>query len=268
MSLTIVLPIHGRPEFVERFLGLKLPYRTHLLTEPGFLDKIARGIDKVTTPYVMLADCDDFPIPAGINDSIAFLNGHPDFVCASGRVEGVWLFPNKLTGPLRMRSRQYSIYDTVIPYAQASINERVLLGFRNSWSYYGVYRTQALQTIWKEVAQYNFTDLMVHEKFCAMRTLTLGKVYGDGRVTSLIRQYATSQVAVGRSDWRKTYNDHERRSVLAHMAKLGVDTAMLNYAWSEWYEEREQSFYGHPVRKWLGRTFPFLRKLAPLLEMR
>lgn len=268
MKLTIVLPIHGRPQFVDRFMGLGLPWPVVQLTEPGFLDKIANGLATVTTPYVMLADCDDFPQEKGIAEAIKWLDRYPQFVCASGRIEGVWLFPDKLTGPFRMRSRQYAIYDTPGIYDHDDISDRVLAGFRNSWSYYGVYRTEVLQKIWREVAYFNFTDLMVHEKFCAMRALTLGKVAGLGWVTSLIRQYGTSQGAASRADWMKFYSAKEQDEVTQFMEHLGVDGAALTHAWAAWYAERYKTTYGHPVRKWFGRTFPFLRKLAPLLEIR
>lgn len=266
-KLTIVLPIHGRQDFVWRFLDLHLPYPMTQLLGAGWFTKIANGLDSVTTPYAMLVDCDDFPQARGLDSCIRFLDDNPDYVCASGRIRGIWIFPNQVTGPFKIKSRQYSPYDTPALYCADSVNERVLEGFANSWSYYAVYRTEALRTIWRECVEHNFTDLMVHEKFCAMRTLTLGKAVCFEHCTSLVRQYGTSQVAVTRADWLRTYSQPEVSMVIRHMHRLGVNIAYLQPAWNAWYAERYRAFYGHPMRKWLGRQIPVLRKLSPLLEI-
>lgn len=266
-KLTIVLPIHGRWDFVARFQALNLPFPSIDLPGPGWFAKIADGLECVATPYVMLADCDDFPQPRGLDSCIRFLDDNPDYVCASGRIRGVWIFPNQLTGPFKIKSRQYSPYDKPALYCADSVNDRVLEGFANSWSYYAVYRTEALRTIWQECVIHDFKDLMIHEKFCAMRCLTLGKAASFSHCTSLIRQYGTSQVAATRADWIKNYSAKEHCLVLDLMGELGVDRYALDVAWSQWYAERYKAFYGHPARKWLGRKFPFLRKLSPLLEI-
>ena len=47
----------------------------------------------------------------------------------------------------------------------------------------------------------NLSDLQLHEKFCAMRTLTLGKAYSDPATIAYLRQYWTSHQYPFATDW-------------------------------------------------------------------
>src|SRR5262249_39206561 len=139
--LTIVLPLKGRPLFTLRFLWhankARLPCRfliadgevhselEKLLQDPrktfpdldleyirypddaNFTDyytKMADAIARVRTPYVKIADNDDFLAAAGLECCVDFLETHPDYVCCSGGVGGFSLHVARrdselLTGP-------------------------------------------------------------------------------------------------------------------------------------------------------------------------
>src|SRR5205807_1553040 len=127
-------------------------------------------------------------------------------------------------------------------YDQATPNERVLVGFANSWSYYAVYRTEALRKIRRGVVALALKDLQVHEKFCAMETLRLGKAICFPHITSYLRQYETSTrntdivkdwlVRVTRNEWAV-----DVLKVLKVMAACGVDEIALERAWIKWYND-------------------------------
>ena len=143
------------------------------------------ALQRVQTPYVMLADNDDFLAFTGLERSLDFLDANPDYVCCGGGIGGFAVYSRKfpgfggLCGPLNRLAYRYMPYDRSLDLDSPSAAERLARGLRNSWSYYAVFRSSALATIWREVAEINLSDLQLHEKYCAMRTLTLGKARSD-----------------------------------------------------------------------------------------
>ena len=123
--LTIILPLRGRPLFTLRFLwhanAARLPYKfiiadgevrqelSHLLensaklfpdidveyirypddTDFGrYFAKMTDALQRVQTPYAMLADNDDFLALTGLERSLDFLDANPDYVCYGGGIGG------------------------------------------------------------------------------------------------------------------------------------------------------------------------------------
>ncbi len=172
-----------------------------------FFAKVADALAHVTTPYAVIADNDDFPLLAGVEHSLDYLDSSPDYVCCGGGIAGFSVYaqkdeqPSGLLGPLNRLAFRYAPYDRSIDLGSDSMTERLVQGLRISWSYYAVFRTEALWTVWREVAELNLSDLQLHEKFCAMRTLTLGKARSDGSTIAYLRQYWTSSQFAFVSDW-------------------------------------------------------------------
>jgi glycosyltransferase domain-containing protein len=169
--------------------------------------KMADVLARVRTPYVMLADNDDILMFTGIERSLDFLDSSPDYVCCGGGIGGFSVYSGKepslggLLGPLNRIAYRYMPYDRSIDLNAVSVTDRLLQGLRNSWSYYAVFRSPALLTIWREVADMHLSDLQLHEKFCAMRTLTLGKARSDAATIGYLRQYWTSTRSAFDKDW-------------------------------------------------------------------
>src|SRR5690242_16536738 len=123
--LTILLRLKGRPLFTLRFLfhanRARMPFR--FLVADGevrpplcdildnaakyfpnidiaylrypddtslsrFYAKMHDALGRVSTPYVMLADNDDFLGPAGLERAMKFLDSHPDYVCCGTGIAG------------------------------------------------------------------------------------------------------------------------------------------------------------------------------------
>lgn len=242
--LTVVLPLRGRPLFTLRFLwhaNLACSHYKFIVADgqvntalarliensraifPNldveyvrypddtnfgvFYSKMFNAMQRVQTPYAMVADNDDFLMSTGIERSIEFLDSNSDYVCCAGAIGGFgvhnWDFPDLegLRGRVSRLVWRYSPYDQSIDLRSPLAVERLMLGLRNTWSYFGVFRTPTLTEVWREAAEMNLSDLLLQEKFLAMRALTLGKAKSDPSAFGYFRQYGTSLSLAFRDDW-------------------------------------------------------------------
>jgi glycosyltransferase domain-containing protein len=237
--LTIILPLRGRHLFTLRFLWhaneARLPYRI-LIADGQVNEAVARHIEnsrsvfpnldidyvryphdtgysryfakmadamaRVRTPYAMLADNDDFLGPSGIERALDFLEANPDYVGALGQPVGFSAYSGfdapggGIYGRLN-RLRTYPCKDVCAP----SIAERLRQGGLSLLMYYSVYRTGALIALWREDREIDFSDLMLHETYHAMRTLTFGKVHADKATITYFSQIGTSTSSDPTRDW-------------------------------------------------------------------
>ncbi len=239
-DLTIILPLKGRPLHTLRWLWhadrIGFPYHIIIadgevypvidsllsdsdtfknlsfeyhrysdLTFKDFYRKCVDAAQKVRTSYVMIADNDDFPILTGIQQSISYLDSNPEYVCAGGKVPDFYIDSRselsanvigQLVGP--RFGYTYPCFDN----SNKPLSERVMDNITDSQlSYYHVYRTQALQTIFEEVEKHDFSELSVHELYIALRTITLGKVRADPSIICYLRQRGTSLNTYHKHDW-------------------------------------------------------------------
>jgi glycosyltransferase domain-containing protein len=242
--LTILLPLKGRALFTLRFLfhasKARLPHRfivadgqvqeelARLLEDSRklfpaldieyvrypddssfrqFFTKVVDGLSRVKTPYVMMADNDDFLMPTGLERSLDFLDAHRDYVCAGGGIAGFSVHSRQggplagVVGSINRLAYRYAPHDRSIDLNSPSAIERLAQGLRISWGYYAVYRTPVLLGIWREVLEMNLSDLQLHERFCALRALTQGKAGSDPATIAYIRQYWTSLQSAFTKDW-------------------------------------------------------------------
>jgi glycosyltransferase domain-containing protein len=311
--LTIVLPLKGRYLFTLRFLWhanrVRLPYRIIIadgqvhpelvqtfenwrLHFPNldidyvrysddidfhqFFIKMADALQRVKTPYTMLADNDDFVAPAGVEQSLDFLDANPDYVCCGGGLAGFSVYsglrqPNGPIGRLNRYSYRYTYLDRSEDFSSPSVVERLRKGSRNWWSYYGVFRTACLVTIWRETVEIDFSDLHLHEFYCAMRALTLGKVRSDASTIAYIRQYGSSLQSSFSKDWvrhllRSRFTCDFRKMIdrisAAAAVADGVDASavaeMLRLICEDWLREFLKIYYGplQSVKQILRRNAP------------
>lgn len=291
-GLSIVLPLRDRAEFTKRFLKSALPCGRIIIADGStnrqwdaasddvdyfyagpdvnlmsWWTKMVKAFDRVETPYAMVADNDDLVIRDGVLRCIEFLEQNPDYVAAAGRIQGFWCYPDKVYGPHRKTTRRYALFDVPVDYSSANVNQRVLAGFQSSWAHYAIYRTQALRTIWREVYDMNLTNLQIHEKFCAMRALSLGKVMGNGSFTHYMRQYETSDIAshnVFSTNLFTTNFYGDAQNVFEKMAECGGDTNALQRVWIQWFEGFLYREYGNwkQFRRAMKYRYPRLAKIA------
>lgn len=313
--LTIVMPLRGRYLFTLRFLWhanlARLPYRfviadgqvnpelaalldnsrqhfPHLDIEyvryPDdanygmFLAKMADALRRVTTPYAMIVDNDDFLVASGLDKSVEFLDRSPDYICCGGGLAGFSVYfglaaNDGLTGAMNRYSYRYTPFDRSEDYASSSAVERLRQGSRNWWSYYAVFRTEALATIWRETVEIDFSDLQLFEFFCAMRTLTLGKARSDASTIAYIRQYGTSMRVSLKKDWvhhllrsnfTRDFDTFIGRIASAAAAADGVEAApideMLRGICDDWLRAFLRVNYGEVqgLKQWMRDHTPAL----------
>jgi len=242
--LTILLPLKGRRLFTLRFLWhankARLPYRFLIAdgqVHPALADllegsrelfpeldieyvrypddadfvrffaKMSSATQRVRTPYVMLADNDDFLAMSAIEGSLDFLESHPEYVCCGGGIAGFSVYSpmhdplGGLLGPLNKIAYRYAPYDRSRDFNSPSMTERVVAGLRHSWIYYAVFRAEAQATMWREALDMNLSDLQLLDRFCMMRALSLGKARSDPSAIAYLRQYQTSMGGAFTRDW-------------------------------------------------------------------
>jgi glycosyltransferase domain-containing protein len=171
-----------------------------------YYKKMVDALGRVKTPYVMLVDNDDFVACAGTERSLDFLDANNDYVCCGGGIAGFSVYsglrsPNGVIGRLNRYAYRYTYLDRSEDFSSPSAVERLRRGSRNWWSYYAVFRIDALKTICGEALEMDLSDWQLHELFCAMRTLTLGKARSDGSTIGYLRQYGSSLGLSFKKDW-------------------------------------------------------------------
>jgi glycosyltransferase domain-containing protein len=77
----------------SRFPNVDFEYRRYPYdaTYTDYYSKVADALARVRTPYVALADNDDFFIVDGLRKSVEFLAANSDYVACGGRCAGFWL---------------------------------------------------------------------------------------------------------------------------------------------------------------------------------
>jgi glycosyltransferase domain-containing protein len=237
--LTIVLPLRGRHLFTFRFLWhankCRLPY--HFLIADGkvneavacrlensrkdfpeldieyvrypddinysrFFTKMADVMQRVRTPYAMLADNDDFLGLDGIEGSLDFLDQNPNYICARGHALNFSVrTPSFAYGRICGKFNRFYMHKEDKTVTASTVTERLRQGGLCHAVYNAVYRTAAPIRIWREIAEMDLTDLMLYEDFFALRTLTLGKIHTHRDTISYYSQAATSITHEPLRDW-------------------------------------------------------------------
>ncbi len=266
-QLTILLTLKGRHLFTLRWLWhanrIKLPFpifiadgevhstiarliedrsvfpnllieyhRYNDVTFYDFYQKIDDALSKIRTPYVMMADNDDFLFPSGIIRSLNFLERSADYVCAGGGVAhfetgvGKSEYSN-LSGKIKrfwyQQSKAYRSFDL----ANSLASERAFDVYAGSFTvHYNVYRLDTLRSIASELVKCNFSRLESSELFWKLRAATLGKLKSDPSYISYFRQMGTSLNPYRKDDFIDTLSNEayleEIRTIVKSITSLAA----------------------------------------------
>jgi glycosyltransferase domain-containing protein len=212
--LTILLPLRDRVPFTHRWLSYAItaPLPYHVLIADGGADpavagtvaetksqgldveyvrypydtnyaayytKLADALSRVSTPFVVMADNDDFFIPQGLARAVEFLLAHTDFVACGGQCAMFWLGDDSET------TGRDAIYGDRIQWKCSSqistdvadtAKERLLgrcLGANDV--FYAVHRTELLRSHFEAVRDCNPRDLFLMEQLVMFLTAIAGK---------------------------------------------------------------------------------------------
>mgnify|MGYP002630550278 CR=1 FL=1 len=199
--LTCLIPTHNRPQFLRRMLQFYSQFPTrfaffvvdsgnpasaaeHLaLVESwkskidieyryfdlNFVDKCARGLELIRTPYVVLCAHDDLLFPDAVWKCVEFLESEPGYSSAIGRTAE--MHPNRPRWSCRVL-RGYSIEDSC-PFERC--RQIATVWFNN---FYAVYRTKNLLDMFLVAAastDYAF-DFNLHEFLLSQLNTLRGRV--------------------------------------------------------------------------------------------
>ncbi len=237
-----------------------MPYKLVTVWNEGgasYFTNVAATLQTVNTPYAMRADDDDFLAMSGIERCLDFLDTNPDHVAASGRIAGFSVSgPQK---PLYGRLNRRYLYHHADDLSQATVHDRLIAGANKLWVYYAIHRTPALQTITRDIADINFSDLLLYEAFHTMRTLTLGKAHLDDKSISYFRQYGTSSSAADNRDWPARLLRSTFSSDISKMRQIIPDDAALDALDAKFRQFLYAQFSGtHLIKRAIRTRFPRL----------
>jgi glycosyltransferase domain-containing protein len=165
--LTLVVPTYRRARFLDRLLDFaqatqcpfpivvadssdgpdavrnaariaacRPPLRVELQSHTcGLMEKMARAVEGVTTPFCGLWADDDLQLPEGLRACLEFLEGNPDYASCMGRLVAV----------RRHKTDTEAYLETYPSREEPSAAERILRWSENFYSsFYAVYRTPVL----------------------------------------------------------------------------------------------------------------------------
>ena len=212
--LTILLPLRDRVPFTHRWLSYAmtapLPYRiviadggADLTVAPTVAEKKSEGLDveyvryaydsnyaayyakladalsRVSTPFVVMADNDDFFIPQGLARAVEFLLAHPDYVACGGQCAMFWLGnagETAHTGATYGDRVQWKCSSQISTDVADTARERLLgrcLGANDV--FYAVHRTDLLRSHFEALRDCNPRDLFLMEQLVMFLTAIAGK---------------------------------------------------------------------------------------------
>jgi glycosyltransferase domain-containing protein len=192
---------NGRNDFPE--LDIEYVRYPDDVNYSQFFAKMSDAVQRVRTPYAMIADNDDFLGFDGIEKALDFLDTNTDYVSARGRsmTFSVYSRANNSLGPICGKFNRFSVdrdsKDAVAPTATERLRQTGLA----HGLYYAIYRTPALVQIWRDAAEIDFSDLMLHEDFCALRAVTLGKTCTNKKTITYYSQGGSGISYKPMQDW-------------------------------------------------------------------
>lgn len=210
-DLTILLALKDRVPFTERWLSYAaghLPYRV-LIADGGsdpsverlaaqrraqgleleyvrypfdesyqhYFAKLADALGRVTTPFVVMADNDDFFIPEGLGHAVDFLLSHPDYIACGGQCALFWVAGTSAQADTRYGSDvvwkcSSQLSSDMAASAEHRLRERS--GGAND-VFYAVHRTDLLRRHFEAVRDCHPHDLFLMEELVMFLTAIAGK---------------------------------------------------------------------------------------------
>lgn len=165
-----------------------------------YFRKLADVVARVRTPYVWLADNDDFCLLDAVPEIVDFLNMHGEHVSCGGRGLALRLLSHDgivINGPTarayhaetdgrRQRAEHHAAIDRMCDVLRHFESER-------RWMmYYFIHRTPALQSATGAIAVHDFRDAVALEIHILLSLVLAGKVAQIERPT-IVRQEGSSQ---------------------------------------------------------------------------
>lgn len=144
-----------------------------------YFAKVADALSRTTTPFVVLADNDDFFIPGGLARAVEFLQAHPDHVACGGQCALFWVSgarrssePDGTYGDAVQWKVSSHLSSDTAPTAAGRLRERSQ-GANDV--FYAVHRTSLLQRHFAAVRDCSPHDLFLMEELVMFLTAISGR---------------------------------------------------------------------------------------------
>jgi glycosyltransferase domain-containing protein len=166
----------------SRFPNVDFEYRRYPYdaTYTDYYGKVADALARVRTPYVALADNDDFFIVNGLRKSVDFLAANEDYVACGGQCVAFWISESSVgdaLGPLYGRRVEWKYSHNAGTESSPSARERVrhqTLGVNDV--FYNVFRTGVLLRQLEALQRFDPKDLFLMEQLITFLTAIAGKI--------------------------------------------------------------------------------------------
>jgi glycosyltransferase domain-containing protein len=157
--------------FVKGLEGVKVQYvRYPFDADYGrYYAKLSDALEKVATPYVALADDDDFLFPEALSAAVDFLETHPGHAACGGRCVFFWTEGGRLTKKGHLDCRSIS------KDSAAGRLESLPIGAIDPL-YYDVRRSAQAREIFRAQKEAGLSDLFLAEHLVALLTVIAGKL--------------------------------------------------------------------------------------------
>lgn len=266
--LTVILVIRDRPFYTFRWMHYanttKFPFRV-LITDGGkdkavetqlknkslysnvnyeylrypydagtkeYFSKITDALQKTETPYVILADDDDFWNVEALRASVEFLEKHKEYTTCRGRNFSF------------TQHQKHTLKTTFKPLATFNISEesasaRVLEVYKQqAWTFYDVHRTENYHHIFEKIVMIDMQFLPLVETMVSLMSAARGKAMqlpipyliretGHGQSTSQINDVATQILTKPFHNHLKMMCNEVSREVALHET---IDTELFSAA--------------------------------------
>lgn len=150
-------------------------------TYTEFYAKVADALSRIETPFVAMADNDDFYIVEGLRRSVDFLRVHPDYSSCRGDVGGFRVRLSEKYGHLSRVYGEDVQFFSKIYHCQSIEDETAKQCVQSHFScysptWYDVHRTEQLIEYFQTLRDSNLKDIYLAELLTSFLTVAAGKV--------------------------------------------------------------------------------------------
>jgi len=302
-KLTFLLPLKDRPDYTKVWLehnlrpeydyliadgsigdenealfrDVHLPNLTYVryqkdLSIDCYVEKMLQAIGRISTPYIMTCDNDDFINFCGVVDCIAALEKNPAAVSAGGPIYGI--YQNRSAAAGSRYSLPLKILDSSSFHNRSGFDALARLFKNYGYMWYSIFRAEDYRNVWRDIRQLQVNNVFLMEILQAELAFCYGKYLHVGTShylrllnpdTSAAREASTNET----SHTHKIYFDEEYREQVirmsGHVAKLAnVDLKKLLDEFKFFYIDNQRMAYRvygrltDLARRKLVRFLPFL----------
>lgn len=157
---------------------IRYPYDA---TPTHYYAKVLDALRRVETPFVVMADNDDFLFVDGLRRSVEFLKNHPDFSSCRGIIGGVRIKPDASYGEFsNVYGGDVSFVRQVYP-DKSNLEETAMQRVENYFgsyraTWYDVFRTEQTRESFQVLQDLNTRDLILSQHIPMLLGVIAGKV--------------------------------------------------------------------------------------------